>query len=131
MVVQYFSHMKWIAILLLNVSFAASTLFNAFVVADYFVRFDYYSTVLCENQDKPELACNGKCHLALSQEQGNKQEAPLPKLKEFQVEVVFLTQNDIAFNLAAVFTDKLYVSADKIVDISLVKRLLRPPQLLF
>nr|WP_262916178.1 hypothetical protein [Flavobacterium algicola] len=32
-------------------------------VLDYIVNYDYISQVLCENKAKPELHCNGKCHL--------------------------------------------------------------------
>lgn len=32
-------------------------------VIDYVVNYDYISKVLCENKAKPELKCNGKCHL--------------------------------------------------------------------
>jgi hypothetical protein len=32
-------------------------------VIDYIVNYDYISNVLCENKAKPELKCNGKCHL--------------------------------------------------------------------
>ncbi len=31
---------------------------------DYGVNYDYISTVLCINKDKPQMHCNGKCHLA-------------------------------------------------------------------
>ena len=30
---------------------------------DYAINFNYISTELCENKDKPELDCKGKCHL--------------------------------------------------------------------
>ena len=30
---------------------------------EYAVDYDYISTVLCVNKDKPALKCNGKCHL--------------------------------------------------------------------
>ena len=33
------------------------------LVADYALRYDYYTTVLCENKDKVEMACHGKCQL--------------------------------------------------------------------
>lgn len=33
------------------------------LVADYALRFDYYATVLCENKDKVEMNCHGKCQL--------------------------------------------------------------------
>ncbi len=32
-------------------------------VVDYIINYDYISTQLCENIDKPALKCNGKCHL--------------------------------------------------------------------
>jgi len=34
-----------------------------FPVVEYVVNYDYVSKVLCENKDKPQLKCNGKCHL--------------------------------------------------------------------
>ncbi|PKP15212.1 MAG: hypothetical protein CVU07_10940, partial [Bacteroidetes bacterium HGW-Bacteroidetes-23] len=30
---------------------------------NYVVNYDYISKELCENKAKPELECNGKCHL--------------------------------------------------------------------
>lgn len=30
---------------------------------DYVLNYEYISTVLCINKDKPEMECNGKCHL--------------------------------------------------------------------
>ena len=32
-------------------------------VLSYFVNYEYIANELCENQDKPEMECNGKCHL--------------------------------------------------------------------
>lgn len=32
-------------------------------VVEYVVFYDYIKNELCENKDKPELECNGKCHL--------------------------------------------------------------------
>lgn len=34
-----------------------------FPVLEYFVNYDYIVKELCENKAKPELHCNGKCHL--------------------------------------------------------------------
>lgn len=33
-------------------------------VMDYMVNYDYIVNTLCENKDKPEMHCNGKCHLS-------------------------------------------------------------------
>lgn len=32
-------------------------------VLEYVLQYDYISTTLCKNTNKPELKCNGKCHL--------------------------------------------------------------------
>ncbi|UUV21531.1 hypothetical protein NPX36_00280 [Paenimyroides aestuarii] len=32
-------------------------------VLEYVVLYDYIKNELCVNKDKPELECNGKCHL--------------------------------------------------------------------
>ncbi len=32
-------------------------------VAEYVIFYDYIKNELCVNKDKPELKCNGKCHL--------------------------------------------------------------------
>ncbi|RZJ67624.1 MAG: hypothetical protein EOO50_04915 [Flavobacterium sp.] len=34
-----------------------------FPVVQYVIDYDYIATVLCVNKAKPELKCNGKCHL--------------------------------------------------------------------
>lgn len=33
-------------------------------VVEYIMNYDYIVNVLCENKDKPELQCDGKCYLA-------------------------------------------------------------------
>jgi hypothetical protein len=32
-------------------------------IIEYYANYDYISTVLCENRDRPYLECNGKCYL--------------------------------------------------------------------
>jgi len=38
-------------------------------LVEYVINYDYISKVLCINKDKPELNCNGKCHLMKKLEQ--------------------------------------------------------------
>ncbi len=53
-------------------------------VIQYAVNYDFYKNVLCENKAKPELKCNGKCHLmkqmAATQDQNSTTKLPIPKL---------------------------------------------------
>tara|TARA_B100000809_G_scaffold130660_1_gene128507 strand:- start:41993 stop:42388 length:396 start_codon:yes stop_codon:yes gene_type:complete len=52
--------------------FAALFFYMLYVIAmmrplmpllEYYSNYEYIATVLCENRDKPALACNGKCYL--------------------------------------------------------------------
>ena len=44
---------------------------------EYGLNYEYISKVLCINQEKPELACDGKCYLRAKIEQQAQQEEPL------------------------------------------------------
>ena len=60
-------------------------------MVDYVVNYKHISQDLCENKDKPEMHCNGKCHLkkeikkVLGNENPGKKKTTLPtlKLKEY------------------------------------------------
>lgn len=36
---------------------------NMIIIVDFNINQDYIAEVLCINKDKPEMKCNGKCHL--------------------------------------------------------------------
>lgn len=45
--------------------FALFLVFKPFVpIVEYWVNYDYIVSELCENKEKPELQCNGKCYLS-------------------------------------------------------------------
>jgi hypothetical protein len=56
--------MKAVGVFLLAVVIFFSSMSRGVVVADYILNRDYIAKVLCINRDKPEMKCNGKCHLA-------------------------------------------------------------------
>jgi hypothetical protein len=66
---------------------------------DYAIRKSYIIEKLCVNKDKPEMACNGKCHL---KEQVQKNESserdlpfPVPQLqRELQDFLVYTNMDD-------------------------------------
>jgi hypothetical protein len=56
---------------------------------NYCINYKYISTVLCENKNKPQMHCNGKCHLKktikTAAEEDSKSKAPtLIKVFGFQ-----------------------------------------------
>jgi hypothetical protein len=56
--------MREIGVFLLAIVILFSSMSRGVVVADYLLNRDYIAKVLCVNRDKPEMKCNGKCHLA-------------------------------------------------------------------
>ena len=64
-------------------------------VLEYAVNYDYIVTNLCENKSKPELKCNGKCHLtkqlAKASESGS-ENSPEKKISFEQTEIVFFQE---------------------------------------
>lgn len=73
-------------------------------VIDYVINYDYISTKLCENIDKPVLKCNGKCHLAKELAKASNDEKPLNSDKKqnfkFEIEVLFC---EVFSNLNSVY----------------------------
>ncbi len=67
----------------------------AIPVVDYIVNYKYISEELCVNKDKPEMHCNGKCHLKKeikkvlgddeSKSPNKKTTLPELKLKEYTI----------------------------------------------
>ena len=58
-------------------------------ILTYAINYEYVSTVLCENKAKPEMHCNGKCHLKKelkkATEQDNKEKKSIPSSSDDNV----------------------------------------------
>ncbi len=68
-------------------------------VLDYVINYDYIVKELCENKAKPELKCNGKCHLmkemakAAEEESANdKSNSSDKKENHINIEILFYTE---------------------------------------
>ena len=57
-------------------------------VLEYLINYDYIVSQLCENRDKPVMACNGKCYLGKqvkeNQETRKDPNRPLPPSVDFE-----------------------------------------------
>jgi hypothetical protein len=51
-------------------------------VLSYFINYEYITNELCENQDKPEMECNGKCHLKKELAKASSEESSTSKDKK-------------------------------------------------
>ncbi len=81
------------------VVFGLSPIFKLGLVVNYFIQSDYYANVLCINQDKPKMNCNGKCHLRkeIAQTQ-RKTDENLPEII-YQLQLSQFVLNEYAFYL--------------------------------
>lgn len=62
-------------------------------VLEYVVDYEYITTVLCVNKDRPKMQCNGKCHLMKELAKESESENPLSSDKKIttqKAEVLFL-----------------------------------------
>lgn len=67
--------MRRIVAFTLVVALLISSAAKTMLLADYLLNKEYIAKVLCINRDKPEMHCNGKCHLAKqlkAQEEGER-----------------------------------------------------------
>ncbi|OWP79463.1 hypothetical protein [Flavobacterium oreochromis] len=56
-------------------------------VFSYVINYDHISRVLCENKNKPQLECNGKCYLKKQMAKESEEEKPLQKdTKQIKIE---------------------------------------------
>lgn len=51
-------------------------------VLEYIIHYDYITKELCENKAKPEMKCNGKCHLMKELAKASDNENPISQDKK-------------------------------------------------
>lgn len=62
-------------------------------VLNYVINYDYITKELCENKEKPEMECNGKCHLKKELADASESEnstLPSEKKQNNTIEILFL-----------------------------------------
>lgn len=73
-------------------------------VVDYVVNYNYIVNVLCENKDKPEMECNGKCHLGkeLAKESANNDKNPFSgKTSQNEIPQIIISEGVSEFLFAS------------------------------
>lgn len=106
-----------------------------FPLIDYAVNYDYISTVLCENKAKPELQCNGKCHLMKELGKNNATDSSQPVDKKTitsEKEILFYVESCRYCNRGFIvegmsMANNIYVNLDTLLNTHFV---FRPPHLL-
>lgn len=80
---------------------------------DYMVNYEYISKELCINKEKPELKCNGKCHLMKELAKASEDEKPISSDKKdnskHESEVLFYQE------LQPVIVSQIYFHTNSLV----------------
>lgn len=73
-------------------------------VVDYVANYEYIIEVLCENKDKPELKCNGKCYLGkqLAKESQESEETPFNSQDKIEIPVVLFCQSEESYEVSQI-----------------------------
>ena len=103
---------------------------------EYIVNYDYIVKELCENREKPQLKCNGKCHLKKELAKTASQEKNTTSDKKQnvgqQIEVLFFQEVKlISLSKSYVFTNKKINSHYKnLYALTAIQSTFRPPTFL-
>jgi hypothetical protein len=62
---------------------------QALILSHFIIKQDFYAAI-CENKDKPEMECNGKCHLKKQLKQQEEKESEKEKISIEKESVSFI-----------------------------------------
>lgn len=103
------------------------------ILIDFKINQDFIAKVLCINKDKPELKCNGKCHLT---KQLKKVEEPEEKqapnnTKDKREIVYFLSHSIFEIRDSGLLNEKktFILYASDFQDASFISDIFHPPRL--
>lgn len=100
-------------------------------VLEYVVLYDYIKNELCVNKEKPQMKCNGKCHLAKEMGKASDSENGKEKSHSFSVEYQVVFFQKFQFANLLVFTPenvlKLFSNYSTIYTSKFTDFLFRPP----
>jgi hypothetical protein len=73
--------LKQVPVILLLVGFLGQTFSKYFIVLDYQLNKSYIAANLCENRNRPEMKCAGKCYLCRRLKNEEKKDQDNPERK--------------------------------------------------
>ena len=121
--------MKKLVAILIIIGVLLQSLSTVVIVAQYMANKDYIAKNLCENRDKPQMHCDGKCCLKKKLAKEAKQNAPTPRnQKNQQVVTLFFSENKLNFKPNAIFaTAKTYFSYNELATAYFHHSVFHPP----
>lgn len=103
-------------------------------VFDYLINYDYISTELCENKDKPILTCNGKCYLEKQVKKTNdlldhQPHKTLPPKLDMSIFPVFIIHNPVyLFTEYMKENQNVFIFFEQLIPTDHISDLFTPPK---
>ncbi|SHF58189.1 hypothetical protein SAMN05444483_101668 [Salegentibacter echinorum] len=103
-------------------------------VIEYVVNYNYIVEVLCENKDKPEMECDGKCYLSkqLAKQTESVENNPFQDIKKIEIPQFIIAEEIAKFN----FYPKTNFTLKKVIGykpnlkaFQFTSKIFHPPQL--
>ena len=103
-------------------------------IAEYIINYDYIATYLCENKNRPQLECNGKCYLSkmLAEESRNNHKNPFGELQMLEIPLLLpigIISNFIDFEIRAHRQKNPIGFSQNLHALLLVFKIIHPPEL--
>jgi len=98
-------------------------------IIEYQLNYDYITTILCENVDRPYLECNGKCYLIdriseTSKESQEQNTMPTIDIDDYPVSPI--VKFSMYFKTSSFFVQHEYIGLNDLSDMY-TSFVLRPP----
>lgn len=118
----------------LTISLALLVLLQSFsrlwIVMDYEINKDFISKVLCINKAKPELQCEGKCHLAMQLEKEEQKEQQNPEKAGAASEIILYAHFSLVPVPSYISTHLVYGTYKPVYSNRSFSDIFHPPQFL-
>jgi hypothetical protein len=89
--------LKQVSAILLFLSLFAQTFNRGFILLQYQLNKSYIVAHLCENRNRPEMKCEGRCYLCKKLKKENKKDDQYPERKIGNSEEGFTFQESFSF----------------------------------
>lgn len=112
-----FSFRKSILSIVLLTAFLLQIFSTAIIYLDYYINQDYFAKVLCVNKDKPQLHCNGQCHLNAELEKDKKDQTPFSPVKVInKIQLFSENTEELCFISSSLLTEPITYYNSPLLD---------------
>jgi len=121
--------LKYVALILVFLGLLVQSFNKLFIVLDFQLNRGYIAQNLCENRNKPQMHCNGKCHMMKVMKQEQKKDQDNPERKaENKFELICTDCRQTTYTPAFIITAISYPRLKETIYAGFFTASFHPPQ---